>query len=317
MSGGFFGQTEVNYNFMKVKVIKSVNEFLSLIHHTENFENNWFRGHKETEYRLEPNLYRSKKEVITGDDYIQFRHYEIEDEQLAIKEFKAKFSPSIDDYKLNDLDYLYLMQHNGIKTRLLDFTSNPLIALFFSVVEDKTSNENKEDWSSEDEFDENCSSVFCIDPKMVNKISFGVESIIDLSFLEFKKIKNLLTTVCIEPKNSKIDKRLEAQYGKFVLFGSEVNSLDWYDVPRKSMLKILIPNSKRTKILNELDRKFNINYMTVYPDNEGLKHYVNSKVKGNIKNCSYQHGFVASVAQTMEPVLNGTGGSLKREIIIV
>ena len=115
---------------MKIELIKSVNEFLSLIHQTENFENNWYRGHKETDFRLEPTLYREKKQVLTGDEHFQVRHFEVEDEEFLINEFKTKLPLTINDYTPSDLDYLYLMQHNGIKTRLLDFTTNPLIALF-------------------------------------------------------------------------------------------------------------------------------------------------------------------------------------------
>lgn len=251
---------------MKIEVINSVNEFLNVIHQTENFENCWYRGHKEATFRLEPTLYREKKQVLEGHKRFQIRHYEVEDEELIINEFKTKLPLTMNDYIPNDLDYLYLMQHNGIKTRLLDFTANPLIALFFSVYESKNRNEDTEDFTERDEFDENCSTVFCINPKIVNKVSYGIESIVDLSFLNFQKVRFLHTPVCIEPKNPKIDKRIEAQFGKFVLFGKEVNPLDWYDVPRKKMLKILIPNSKRIRILRELNRKYGINSESVYPD---------------------------------------------------
>ncbi|MDY0990243.1 FRG domain-containing protein [Flavobacterium sp. CFBP9031] len=267
---------------MKIELIKSVNEFLSLIHQTENFENNWYRGHKETDFRLEPTLYREKKQVLTGDEHFQVRHFEVEDEEFLINEFKTKLPLTINDYTPSDLDYLYLMQHNGIKTRLLDFTTNPLIALFFSVFESKDIKKESEDFTRRDEFDENCSSVFCINPKIVNKVSFGVESVVDLSFLNFDEVRFLQTPVCIEPKNTKIDKRIEAQFGKFVLFGKEVNPLDWYDVPRKKMLKILIPNSKREKILNELNRKYGLNSESVYPDT-GIPTNQIDKIKLDLK----------------------------------
>ncbi|CAM4002989.1 FRG domain-containing protein [Flavobacterium branchiophilum] len=268
---------------MKTIIAKNINEFLNIIHQNENFKNNWYRGHKETSYRLEPTLYRNKKEVITGEKPVQFRYYEINDENLSIKEFKKFFKGKTDNYKYSDIDYLYMMQHNGIETRLLDFTSNPLIALFFSVVDKKQVNIEKENYQSDDELDEECSAIFCIDPISVNKVSFNTESIIDLSFVKFNKIKNLRTPICIEPKNTKIDKRLENQYGKFVLFGSEVNPLDWYDITRKSILKIIIPNSKRPQILKELNNRFKINYSYVYPDNEGLKLQVKKKVEDKYK----------------------------------
>jgi len=271
---------------MKLEVAKNINEFLNIIHKTDYFNNNWFRGHRDAHFRLEPSLYRGKKEVITGAGRIQLRHYELNDENLAIKEFKKRVSSSYANYNLSDIDYLYMMQHHGIETRLLDFSTNPLIALFFSVAESKrTENQFKKSHYSQklDEFAEDCSSVFCINPKTINKVSFGKEKIIDLSYVKFKDIQNLLTPVCIEPTDNSISTRLKTQNGKFVLFGSEVNPLDWYDVPRQTMLKILIPNSKRERILFNLDKKFDINYTTVYPDIEGIKLYVKRKVENNYK----------------------------------
>ncbi|WP_160137472.1 FRG domain-containing protein [Chryseobacterium sp. c4a] len=268
---------------MKVKTVRSIKEYLYLINQLENIDFNWFRGHTYTDYRLEPTLYRNKKEVITGEGNIKFRHYEVENEEIAIEEFKNKLQSKIDNYQYNDLDYLYLMQHNGINTRLLDFTSSPLIALFFSVVKAKPDNLNLIHKEDEDEFQPNCSAVFCINPLKINLISFDKEEVINFKEKSLNELRNLLTPVCIEPTNIKIDKRLEIQKGKFVLFGSEVKELDWYTEARKNILKILIPDEERSNILKELDLKFGINYSTVYPDYEGLRKFINLKTKDNFR----------------------------------
>ena len=49
------------------------------------------------------------------------------------------------------------------------------------------------------------------------------------------------------------------------------------------MLKIMIPNSKRTQILNRLSKRFGINYTSIYPDMEGLKMQVNKKIENKFK----------------------------------
>ena len=270
---------------MTIETVTSIKEFLYLIHKTEYIDYNWFRGHKEAIYRLEPTLYRNKKEIITGEGVIKMRHYEVEDEDVALKEFRKNFKNQVDNYKYNDIDYLYLMQHNGINTRLLDFTLNPLIALFFGVVENKEGKKNYNivEKTENDEFDDDSSAVFCINPLKINLISFSSERIIDFAHKSFKILRQMPMPVCIEPTEVKIDRRLEIQKGKFVFFGTEVKELDWYEEPRKHILKILIPDEHRHKILKELDRKFNINFSTVYPDYEGLKKYVNQKTKGRLK----------------------------------
>lgn len=270
---------------MTIETVISVKEFLYLLHKTEYIKYNWFRGHKEATYRLEPTLYRNKKAVISGEGIIKFRHFEVEDEDIALKEFRKNFTNQIDNYKYNDLDFLYLMQHNGINTRLLDFTLNPLIALFFSVVEDKEDKKKQSliEKGENNEFDDNCAAVFCVDPLKINLLSFQSEKIIDFAHISFKRLRQMAMPVCIEPAEVKIDRRLEIQKGRFIFFGSEVKELDWYEEPRKHILKILIPDEHRSKILKELHSKFNINYSTVYPDYEGLKKYVNQKTKGRLK----------------------------------
>jgi len=260
---------------MYTEVINNITEYLKLIHQTNFINNNWYRGQRYSEYKLEPSLFRDKKVVITGDEYIQQRSYKLKDEDGALKIFKKEIPKIMNTDGFDEIHYLYLMQHYDIQTRLLDFSTNPLIALYFSVSEPNKINKNAEQEyfdfkNGMFDYNQESSSVFCINPMIVNKYTLNKEEVIDLSNYKFSTLKNLDFPICIKPRNEKIDNRLSAQKGVFVYFGKEVNPLDYYAIHNDKILKIIIPNSKRESIKRELKKKFNIYHSTVYPDMKGI-----------------------------------------------
>jgi hypothetical protein len=67
-------------------------------------------------------------------------------EKKMFAAFKRGSLPSLDFKPENDWDWLAIMQHYGLPTRLLDWTLNPLAALWFAVNKPPEKNQNGVVW---------------------------------------------------------------------------------------------------------------------------------------------------------------------------
>lgn len=102
------------------KVITSVSEFITEIEsHYSDGKEYFFRGESKDYGTIIPNLYRELNKLI-------------EDSTNYYKRLSIELGIQNTD-NISVIDQMATLQHYGAKSRLLDITSNALIALFFAV----------------------------------------------------------------------------------------------------------------------------------------------------------------------------------------
>jgi len=267
---------------MILKAIKDLEEYKSTIKeiHIKN-KLTWYRGQSNSIYRLEPSSFRKMKPWEEIDIPRSGRNnFAIPNEKAEFENFKKQYLelyPKRPD--ITDFEILYIMQHYGVPTRLLDFTSHSLVALYFAVTGDLspsyprmnpelTVEESIDEFFEKEGFTDNGSAVYCINPNKVNDLSLAHASVINADIYNLSDFKDVFHPFCLETSFN--EKRINAQSGKFMYFGQFIHPIDYYDVIRDDLCKIFIPKAFRNSIKIELKEKENISHRTMFPDIEGL-----------------------------------------------
>ncbi|MFA1674263.1 FRG domain-containing protein [Rhizobium mongolense] len=223
----------------------------------------WFRGTRQEDHHLRPSLYRHPA-VVAPDELIEL-------EWELLSEFRHQAPPFAGKLPSEDLELLFLMQHYGVPTRLLDWTENPFIALFFAL-------ENSLMRGAE----EHDAVVWVLNPLELNARATQHREASSRVFGAYsdelggyqpssmgKRVTMKLPLAIFGVHNSP---RIVAQRGAFVLFGKNTEALDQHPALSGEdgvVLKIRIPGfAKKSMFLNLYD--IGISDAVVYPDLDGL-----------------------------------------------
>lgn len=160
-------------------------------------------------------------------------------DKTVLDYFKENALPYLDIPPENDFEWLAFAQHHGIPTRLLDWTSNPMIATFFAVVKD-----------------------FPFDAA-IYKYNYNTLANIEVNPFDFTEV------LVYKPRG--ITQRIIAQQSFFTIH-PEIKK-PFNAAPDKGTLeKIIIDKDYRQKLKYELHR-YGYNYFSVFQDLQGLSEY--------------------------------------------
>ena len=233
----------------------------------------WYRGVDSDAHPLLPRLYRNPP-VPTEKGIENLMELEAE----MADWFKERSIPFCARELGTDWDTLFFMQHFGMPTRLLDWTENPIMALYFALASVKS-------FKRDEEKPKNM-VVWVLEPRLWNKTAtYGVgkyEKILFMSdrygVLEHHKLGKVPAAGELMPLaiyGAYNSSRIVAQRGVFIIFGSRATPMEQYfQEPKhkfdsKSMIKILIPFKNANEIFETL-LSFGITESTVFPDLDQL-----------------------------------------------
>lgn len=235
---------------------------------------NWYRGCGKASHKLEPGLYRNPPTNDLNELLVL--------EKRMLEWFKRRstlYQPlrSYEDQPGANFEHLFFMQHYGVPTRLLDWTENPYIALYFAL----TSGQSDLGVYPDD------SAVWVLDPIAWNEKSLGsgwgprgVLTLADPEAIGYAPKPGLdpgqLRAMRDEPvamhgiSNSP---RMVAQRGVFTIFGLGMDAMEKYYedkvYPADCLLKLIVPRASIARLL-EIVVSTGFTDSVSYPDLHGL-----------------------------------------------
>jgi len=230
-------------------VIASLSDFFAVFHSLlEPNKVFWFRGHDRVKYRLAPSALRydgvESRERALG----------LVTDMRRFLEMKLPRPPAIDD----DLGWMQVAQHYGLPTRLLDWTQNAAVALFFACSKYPDANGlvailNPIELNQR------------VDPRSprifnVQKDAEIISPYFNLGGCVSARGKR---TIAINPTWN--TERIAMQQGVFTLHGSRTFDLDRHQA--SSLLYVPILKEHKEALLNELER-VGIGEMFIFPEPE-------------------------------------------------
>lgn len=219
----------------------------------------WYRGEGKASYETRPSLYRRNPLA----DWPAREELE----QKSIAYFKSRGIPYVEIMPGTDMECLPHMQHYGIPTRLLDFTENPLFALYFALSDSLSSTNGTPDEDSK---------VVLVNPELWNtKHHAFIKPDLPVPELMHTKSRSLSPGEVTSERALAVfaphaNRRITAQRGTFMIFGTLAEHLEAQCQFIDDCLAIIRVKQNNISDIFEQLLKLGITESTVYPDMKGF-----------------------------------------------
>ena len=275
---------------MKTYVVRSLVEYIELLEKIgSNNTEKWYRGQSKCEYRLSPSALRcivaiedsrgNKIDPPTFDNTCSGSNNTVAflPVDRMVDEFSKEATVHLEYNVSTSIEWECIAQHYGIPTRVLDWTTNAINALYFAVGDceiGKTEDDDIDRFIESKGFGKGGGAVFVIDPIEINRNTAPIENfelnprifdaIEDAELLEHC-LHSSVAPVCFSGFNK--EKRISRQAGKFTTTGTLVWPMDYYTVLQEQIIKIFIPYSAYESIRHQLS-SLGITHNTIYVEDD-------------------------------------------------
>lgn len=260
---------------LKTVNIDSLSKFTEVI---EGYDDRrWYRGVGDTNHKLLPSLYRHPK--IKDADELLKNEFEI------LKRFEQRSLPFVNSIISSNSrmsspwEQLFIMQHFGVPTRLLDWSESPYVALFFALTSAKYAMDSSGNrtystdacvWILKPE-QWNATALSYVDPTpgiLTPDVDDHLNGYIPTS--QYKSKRHVAPVAIHGSYNSM---RIVNQRGAFILFGKGLDPMEDVYVtggyPEDCLMKINISSDKIDLILSKVSQ-MGLTDSVIYPDLTGL-----------------------------------------------
>jgi hypothetical protein len=238
--------------------IANLSDFFAVFHSLlEPSKVFWFRGHPRMDYRLAPSALRY------AEEHMRTRALGLTADMKRFLEMKLSRPPAATD----DLGWMQVAQHYGLPTRLLDWTQNAAVALFFACSKD---------------FDSDAAVIIlnpielniAVDRRLPRVFSVQTDPEIIKPYMSLPGAISTRgrPTIAINPTWN--TERIAMQHGAFTLHGSKKIDLDRNQA--SSLLLVPILRENKAALLNELER-VGIGEMFIFPEPEHVCSHLKQK----------------------------------------
>lgn len=245
---------------------KEIRSLSDLIAHLKNDmpvgEPTWFRGQRNAVWDLEPSIKR---------------HGGAEAERALFKRFKQNAFSHVTSRPATEWEWLFVMQHHGLPTRLLDWTESALIGLYFAIDGDDL------------EDAEASAALWAMDPIGLNRASKwaaehkadipGFDDDADLdSYLPSQVSRGNMGLEPIAAIAARNNARIQVQQGVFTIHHKNLEPLN-KGVRLDHFWRYIVPQDVIAEMRKDLEM-LNLTRLSLFPDLANVAAHAREQILG-------------------------------------